>query len=169
MKYLLCAFCLVISMSNSRAALQTLTLDNSITNVSSSISITAQQTIEFKGFIGSVYGGSIIYNINGLSITSSIPGLQYDVTTKQLFAGPGSVQILGSTPPQQGQIAVTSDIEPSPFPPDKTLTLGAYSGNVTVTMQESTDLVNWTTAQNGATYTNSPTAAFFRIQMVQNP
>jgi hypothetical protein len=167
MKYFLSALCLVISVSNSRAELQTLTLDNSVTNVSATIQITAQQSIEVKGVIGGVQGGSIIYNVNGLVMTNTIPGTYSSPTVPVVFAGPGSVQIVAATQLQAGQVAVTFDIEPSPFPPGRTLTLGAYSGNVTVTMQESTDLVNWTTAQNGATYTNSPSAAFFRIQMTQ--
>jgi len=167
MKYFLSALCLVIFASNSRAELQTLTLDSSVTNVSATIQITAQQTIEFKSYIGGVQSGQIIYNINGLVMTNTIPGLMTTPTLPTIFAGPGSVQILAPDAYQQGQIAVTFDIESSPFPPGRTLTLGAYSGNVTVTMQESTDLVNWTTAQNGATYTNSPSAAFFRIQMTQ--
>ncbi|SPE61801.1 hypothetical protein SBV1_770009 [Verrucomicrobia bacterium] len=45
-----------------------------------------------------------------------------------------------------------------PFPPGKAVTVGAYSGNVQVTMQISTDLANWTSAVNGAVYTNSPDA-----------
>src|SRR5205085_9205467 len=52
------------------------------------------------------------------------------------------------------------------FPPDKTAVVGAYSGNVQVTMEISTDLVNWTSATNGLVYTNSPAARFFRIKLV---
>lgn len=54
------------------------------------------------------------------------------------------------------------------FPPDKTLVVGANSGNVQVTMQMSTDLVNWTPAVNEMIYTNAPDARFFRIQLLTN-
>jgi len=62
----------------------------------------------------------------------------------------------------------TVDIQPGPFPPGRTVTVGAYSGNVRVTMEMSTDLVNWTPAVNASLYTNSPDARFFRIQLVTN-
>jgi len=38
------------------------------------------------------------------------------------------------------------------------VTAGAYGGNVRVTMEMSTDLVNWAPAVNGMVYTNSPEA-----------
>jgi hypothetical protein len=62
----------------------------------------------------------------------------------------------------------TIDIQPAAFPPDKTAVVGAFSGNVQVTMEISTDLVNWTSATNGLIYTNSPAARFFRLKLVTN-
>ena len=92
-----------------------------------------------------------------------------------VIAGPATIQLLQvdtGNPNNSPQFNVTSmatfDVQPTPFPPNKTLTVGAYSGNVQVTMQMSTDLVNWTPAVNAQIYTNSPDARFFRIQLVTN-
>ncbi len=50
----------------------------------------------------------------------------------------------------------------------KAVTVGANSGNLQLTMEISTDLVNWTAANNGALNTNSPDARFFRIKLLTN-
>lgn len=93
-------------------------------------------------------------------------------------AGPATIQIrrfntVGANDPRYGNYVfggsfATFSIEPGPFPPGKTVTVGAYSGNVQVTMEMSTDLVNWTQAVNAQVYTNSPDARFFRIKLVTN-
>ena len=59
----------------------------------------------------------------------------------------------------------TVDITPSAYPPDRAVTVGPYSADMKVTMEMSTDLVNWTVAQNAAVYTNRPEARFFRIKL----
>ncbi len=92
-----------------------------------------------------------------------------------VIAGPATLQLLQvdtgnprNSPLDNVNSMATFDVQPSPFPPNKALTVGAYSGNVQVTMQMSTDLVNWTPAVNAQIYTNSPDARFFRIQLVTN-
>jgi hypothetical protein len=86
-----------------------------------------------------------------------------------IVAGPAVVRLVMSPTAPPGCISfLTLDIQPAAFPPDKTVTVGAYSGNVQVTMEISTDLVNWTPAVNGMVYTNSPDARFFRIKLVTN-
>ncbi len=83
--------------------------------------------------------------------------------------GPATIEIEGGNDAYGNLPAMaTVDIQPGPFPPGRTVTVGAYSGNVRVTMEMSTDLVNWTPAVNAALYTNSPDARFFRIQLVTN-
>jgi hypothetical protein len=108
-----------------------------------------------------------------LQITSQGMTVPYNNNTVSLadypvvIAGPATIQIDQSNVSPIGAFA-TFDVEPAPFPPNKTATIGANAGNVQVTMQTSTDLVNWTSAVNGQTYTNSPDARFFRIQMLTN-
>ncbi len=81
-----------------------------------------------------------------------------------VFAGPATIQLF--RPNQIGSSSfATLEIQPASFPPDKALTVGSNAGNVRVTMESSTDLVNWTPAVNGAVYTNSPDARFFRIKV----
>lgn len=155
-----------------RAEIRTLTLNTSVTNSSETITISALQTIELK--VEKVAGGTcggigglpaqpfIAWNVNGILFTNTV-----GFSTPLIVAGPASVRI--SAPScLEARAIVTFDIQPSAFPPDKTLTLGAFSGNVKVTMEQSTDLVNWTPAQNEATYTNAPDARFFRIKMERN-
>jgi len=62
----------------------------------------------------------------------------------------------------------TFDVTPGSYPPDKAVTIGAYSGNLKVTMETSKNLVDWIAAENGAFYTNSPDARFFRITIDKN-
>jgi hypothetical protein len=84
-----------------------------------------------------------------------------------ILAGPATIQIQQMSGYTPGCFA-TFSVEPAPFPPGRAVTVGAYAGNVQVTMQMSTDLVNWTTAVNAQVYTNSPDARFFRIQLNTN-
>lgn len=119
-----------------------------------------------KGTVLSGNGPSqpyIVFSVNGITFTNSVGY----ITPPVIFAGPGSAQIFSPDNPNV-KCAVTFDIEPAAFPPDKTMTLGAYSGNVAVTMEESTDLVNWTPSNNGQVHTNAPDARFFRIKMDKN-
>ena len=151
------------------AEIRTLTLDSSITNSSETITISDQQTIELKAvspvttWCGSNNGPFLHWNVHGLAFTNNV-GFQ---PAGWIFSGPASVRIFSPSCPVSGTVA-TFAIEPSAFPPDKTLTLGAFSGNVKVTMEQSTDLVNWTPAVNAAIYTNAPDARFFRIKMEKN-
>ena len=86
-----------------------------------------------------------------------------------VMAGPAAVSLgLDGSLQPSCQSFVTLDIQPAPFPPGRAVTVGAYSGNVQVTMEMSTDLVNWTPAVNGLVYTNAPDARFFRIKLVTN-
>ena len=81
-------------------------------------------------------------------------------------AGPASIQLVKfESPSQQCKAMATVDITPSQFPPDRAVTVGPYSADMKVTMEMSTDLVNWTVAQNAAVYTNKPEARFFRIKL----
>ena len=145
---------------SAHAQIQTLTVSPTSTN-SAVITVSSNSFAIIKS-VSANYGGTLLINIQGVNFT-------FDPTTDNVnsytFSGPATIQLQGNI---YGPGFVTVDVEPGPFPPGKTLTVGANSGNVQVTMQMSTDLVNWTPAVNGMVYTNSPGARFFRIQMVTN-
>ncbi|MFO1488919.1 MAG: hypothetical protein U1F65_10615 [Verrucomicrobiota bacterium] len=163
------------------AEIRTLTVDASLTNTSETITISPLQTIEYKtgrasehcqvnGFQPSpAYAPWIEWNIGGVKFTNTV-GLPSTGNEPYIFAtGPASVRlhVPNSTycNPPTSKAYATFDIQPSAYPPDKALTIGSNSGEVKVTMEESTDLVNWTPTNNGTTYTNTPAARFFRIKM----
>jgi len=163
-------FLITITCLVARAELLTITLDTAVSNRSDTITINDQQSIKLKnvwlkGACGSSAGSqpTMVWNIHGLVYTNTYAAFS---DTTSVFVGPASVYVTSYS--CDNQIAATFDIEPSAFPPDKALTLGAYSGNVKVTMEASTDLVNWAPASNGLVYTNAPDARFFRIKMERN-
>ncbi len=86
-----------------------------------------------------------------------------DETKDFTIAGPATIVL--ETVNSWELALLTLDIQPTPFRPDKAATLGPSSGDVKVTMEASTNLVDWVTATNGLVYTNSPAARFFRIRM----
>ena len=129
------------------------------------ISVPTNSVAHLKSFVGA---GQIYLQVNAGGTSFQIPGNYLSLAdTPVVIAGPASVQIQQSTSSGPGALA-TFYVEPGPFPPNRTVTVGAYAGNVQVTMQMSTDLVNWTPAVNAQVYTNSPDARFFRIQLVTN-
>lgn len=109
-------------------------------------------------------GGLLLINIQGVSFTKDF---SYESIDGLTIAGPATIQLQAHCCAFYASYA-TIEIVPGLFPPGKTATVGSYSGNVQVTMQMSTDLVNWTPAVNGMVYTNSPDARFFRIQLITN-
>jgi hypothetical protein len=168
MKTKLFLLCLTFALQSVQAELRTLTMDASVTNSSATLTISSNQTIEMKTAMAQVAacgagGPLIIWSVNGITFTNQV-GLP---AGNMIFAGPASVQLYAPNCAESKAIA-TFDVQPSAFPPDKALTLGAFSGNVMVTMEESTDLVNWTASASGNTYTNAPDARFFRIKMEKN-
>lgn len=111
-----------------------------------------------------IQSGTNVIDLKARSLTPSGNGGAY--TPGFTISGPATISLITQGSPSKG--ILTLDIEPAPFPPGKAVTVGAYSGNVQVTMEMSTDLVNWTPAVNAMVYTNSPDARFFRIKLVTN-
>ncbi len=140
------------------------------------VQITAQQSAQIKSF----WDGAVSAGVGSVSIVRIQSGANLiDMSAKNLIrtgwantpdfmiAGPATISLI-TQGGDNGQAILTLDVEPAPFPPGKTVTIGANSGNVQVTMEMSTDLVNWTPAVNGMVYTNSPDARFFRIKLQTN-
>ena len=142
------------------AQVQTLVMGNGSTN-SAVITVASNSYAVIKS-VNTDYGGDVVVNMQGVVFS-------LDASTENLsnltFAGPATIQLQGNG---YGPAFATIEVEPGLFPPGKALTVGSNSGNVRVTMQMSTDLVNWAPAVNGMVYTNSPDARFFRIMLELN-
>ena len=142
------------------------------------IQITSQQSVQIKSYWDSVAAvsgnsGSLVRiqsgpNVIDMQANSLIQNSVQIIshTPDFMIAGPATISLVTSG--TQNQAILTLDVEPAPFPPGRTITVGANSGNVQVTMEMSTDLVNWTPAVNGQVYTNCPDARFFRIKLQTN-
>jgi hypothetical protein len=170
MKKIVLLLGVVMALHTAKAQIQTITVASGSPQANQiymgqTLTIPANYYARLMSFIGpnallqiQSQGMSVLLNVNSTSLSA----------TPVVIAGPATFQIEQSATSAPGSFA-TVDVEPGPFPPGKTATIGANAGDVQVTMQTSTDLVNWTTAVNGQTYTNSPAAQFFRIQMTVNP
>ena len=145
-------------------------------NETNQVQITSSQTAKIRTFWDYFLGGTGPGTATKVSIQNGTKTVI--VPASQLFAGstphPSEFMIAGPatislvTHSDGASAILTLDIEPGPYPPGKTATVGSNSGNVQVTMEMSTDLVNWTPAVNAQVYTNSPDARFFRIKLVTN-
>ena len=133
------------------------------------VQIAANQQGTIKTYLDEIY---LIYpNTEGYTRLRIIKdGKQIDIHQRSFenmklisVAGPASVQLVANS--SQSKAMATVDITPSAYPPDRAVTVGPYSADMKVTMEMSTDLVNWTVAQNAAVYTNRPEARFFRIKL----
>jgi len=159
---LLTGLFLTVACLSTRAQMQTLVATADNTN-SAVITVSSNSYAILKSS-NSDYSFRLLVNMQGVNFTfdSNLENIPANLT----IAGPATIQLQET---YIDPVFVTFDVVPGPFPPGKTMTVGANSGNVQVTMENSTDLVNWTPAVNGAVYTNSPDARFFRIKMVTNP
>ena len=151
----------VVSLSV-RAQIQTLVVSPTSTN-SAVITVSSNSFAVVKS-VDNDDGGLLLINIQGVNFTKDF---SFESINGLTISGPATIQLQAHCCAFYASYA-TIEIVPGPFPPGKTLTVGANSGNVQVTMQMSTDLVNWTPAVNGMVYTNTPDARLFRIQTVVN-
>ena len=145
-------------------------------NQTNQVQITASQTAKIRSYwdyeaatldgVGSVVRIQSGTNVIDLKARSLIPTASpsQPYTPEFTIAGPATISLVAKGSPA----ILTLDVEPGPYPPGRAVTVSAYSGNVQVTMEMSTDLVNWTPAVNAQVYTNSPDARFFRIKLVAN-
>lgn len=167
-------FAIITVLDASAQGIRTITAGN--TNLNSPVITLASNSFAvFRGGWGvqsasaNYNGPSLVASIQGIPFSWSLgltPGTATPAPMGLTISGPATLQVQS---PAIGAVGfATFDIEPGPFPPGKAVTIGAYSGNVKVTMEPSTDLVNWTAAVNGQVYTNSPIAQFFRITLVTN-
>ena len=78
-------------------------------------------------------------------------------TSPFIIAGPATIELRGT-----GGLA-TFRVYPESYPPDKSILVAPGAGGAAITLECSTNLVDWMTATNGV-YTNQPAAKFFRIR-----
>ena len=82
--------------------------------------------------------------------------------TKHVIAGPARLRVI--TPPGLGDaFYCTFTITPESFPPDRTIIALPGTNQTAITLECSTNLVNWVSATNGI-YGPMPEAKFFRIK-----
>jgi len=128
------------STSFAAQGIVTLTAGPGDTNV---VAVTADQSFKVVG-VSDMCGNS------RLQIQKDSKAFNISISSAFLMTMAGPASICLSMPTNissECASLVTMDIQPSAFPPDKAVTVGAYSGNVKVTMEMSTDLVNWTPAE----------------------
>lgn len=85
------------------------------------------------------------------------------------IAGPATLRLVSSnlSPGQGYQSFCTIEITPESFPPDKTIVIPQGDG-ANITMECSTNLIDWSTASLGV-YTNVPSVKFFRLRAERVP
>jgi hypothetical protein len=158
---LLGSFVLTLIAISARAGIQTL-ITTSTNMYSPVITVCSNSYVVVKS-VDDDDGGLLLLNIQGNSFTKDF---SFESVTGLTISGPATIQ-LEAHPNSYVPTYATIDVEPQllPVPPNQTTAIGSDAGNVQVTMQTSTNLVNWASAVNGMVYTNTPDARFFRIQM----
>lgn len=76
-----------------------------------------------------------------------------------IVAGPAVIQFISVSP-----VLCTFRVTPEPFPPDRTIIVSPGTNRTEVTLECSTNLVQWSAATNGI-YGPMPEAKFFRIKV----
>jgi len=109
--------------------------------------------------------GSFDATINGDDLAGYPSGYFWKPRRDIVVKGPALFRLKSSPrSPANGDAFITLEITPASFPPDKTLVVEPNQGNVAITLQGSTNLLNWSTATN-AIYGTTNQAQFFRIKM----
>jgi hypothetical protein len=96
--------------------------------------------------------------IDKLYFTTPGNDAQNPLTVGDRVSGPATIYLDPST--QSGWTTV--EVRSQTFPPDKTMILGAGTNSASISLECSTNLVNWTPCTNGF-YGGSNSVMFFRI------
>lgn len=130
-------------------------------------SISSMQVAELKSFIDD--SSQCFIRIHDTNRAYEIVGFNISVTTKPIiFRGPATIELFRSPQVSSGTAFATFEVTPQPYSPDKSITIAPGAGGAVITLECSTDLVNWTATTNGV-YTNLPAAKFFRIRAERVP
>ena len=154
---------LVLSVAHGSARTVTLTVTAQLgETVTNTLDIAEYETVEKVSEYG-YSNGLLFQKDNG-------PWMNFGSGTgRHIVAGPAKLQfILGPSGAYALSGAVTLLITPEAFPPDRTITVAPGLGGAAITLECSTDLVNWTATTNGV-FTGLPAAKFFRIKAERIP
>lgn len=158
-----------------QAEFVTLSAGRAASNGVAQITIAASQLAEVVSFpasVNSAAGISLAITKDGWthryyptlspSGVNSVPAGFFDPC---VVAGPATLSMV-SVNGNPGFCTVK--ITPESFPPDKTIIVLPGTGGGNITMECSTNLIQWTPASNGV-YTNLSEARFFRIRLDRIP
>lgn len=149
----------------------TLTVPNvDATNGVAEFQLESYEAAELVSFPSDIASGSRIdiikngfqfhYSANPFAFPSSGPTLPKPPLEPLIVAGPARILLRSDT----GRPSLcTFRVTPESYPPDKSLLIAPGPGGAEVTLEFSTNLVNWIATTNGI-YTNVPVATFFRIK-----
>jgi len=92
------------------------------------------------------------------------------IQTPLIMTGPATIvfQDMALNRSPENLAFLTFELTPLSFPPDKTLIVLPGTNGANVTLECSTNLVDWSTATNGV-YNNLPSAKFFGIKAERLP
>jgi len=167
MKTLIILF-LVSSMQFAHAAVVTLTVESKDgTNGVAELVVGPYEVAEVISFPASMHYGSALYvQKDGKTFTHIVSTADSQVPRyfdPLIVAGPATFRLLA---PLEGsrRALCTFKITPEAYPPDRALLVPPGTNQVRITLECSTNLVNWFSATNGV-YGPLPEAKFFRIKL----
>lgn len=131
------------------------------------LSIGAYEAAELVSVVGPNYGQELLLFKDGKRTYCPLAPQQYPV----IVAGPAMFRytaVTNSSGQGAGPCFITFRITPEAFPPDRTVIALPGTNQTFVTLECSTNLVNWASATNGV-YGPMPEAKFFRIKLQRLP
>jgi len=95
-------------------------------------------------------------------------GVEY--SPEIIIEGPAEISLISQTADPNANSMLTLEISPGQYPPGRSAVIGERDGPMKCTLEESTDLVNWTQSTSGQTHTltNANAKKFFRIKLEQD-
>lgn len=141
---------------------------NDGTNNTAELSIGPYEIAELVSFPHLMNQGSFLYIIkDGDTFVHSVPNAQqpepFDPVT---IAGPATLRLKAAN--QNSSALCTIRVSPEAFPPDRTILVPPGTNQARITLECSTNLVQWSAATNGV-YGPLPEAKFFRIKLEPLP
>lgn len=104
---------------------------------------------------------SLYFQKDGTYFTSYHSADATAASRGSIVKGPATFVLIGPYPTPQ---YLTLKVMPEAYPPDKTLIIAPGTNQFQITLESSTNLVNWAAATNGV-YGSPDEARFFRIHM----
>ena len=169
---LLCLSLLAFTATSAQARLITLTVVPAMgpTNTVAEFQLESYEAAELVSYPSDIANGSRIdvikdgaqfhYTATVFGFPSSSQVVPKPPLEPLIVAGPARIRLFSDV---GGPKFCTFRITPESYPPDKSLLIAPGPGGAEVTLEYSTNLVNWTATTNGV-YTNVPVATFFRIK-----